>query len=244
MAHPNLVRLLVAASAAGALALGLAGFSWPLLPLGTLGFWFAVTLLSECQWVRTVPGQATISMASAAHLAVAVLLPRSEAMFLTGLCSVLSETLVLRKPPVRVVFNASQAALAVGLASVAFQALPGSNVTVGIAIADRPWALLFPAAVYWLVNTGLVSLVIGAQGGLPPQRVWRDNFGSAYELFSNSTLIALGLILALLAKPEGTLAALLILLPILVVKDGYARYLSSLTSTCELEAPVKLPRAS
>src|SRR5947208_1766834 len=99
--------------------------SWTAVSLPAFAFWLVACTAGELLWVRLPFGAATISMASCFDFAALLVLPRGEAMLITALATVAAELGVMRKPPVRALYNGAQTALAVWAASWAFQAVSG-----------------------------------------------------------------------------------------------------------------------
>jgi HD-GYP domain-containing protein (c-di-GMP phosphodiesterase class II) len=75
-----------------------------------------------------------------------------------------------RSKPHKALFNAATFAVAAGVGSAVFQALPHSSplVALGPAIAG--------GAAYWLVNIGLLNLVMSMSQGIPFWEVWNERF--------------------------------------------------------------------
>ena len=200
--------------------------SWPRTPGEGLWFWVVACLAGELLWVRLPLGRATLSMASACNFAALLLLPRGEAMLAAATASLASELLVMRKPPVRFLFNAGQTVLAVGAGGLVYHALAGPGLLHATAIsASGLVPLLLAAAAYALVNTGSVSLAVGLTEQVAPWRAWWANFGSLYELLSTSALFSLGALLAVLYSLAGPLGTAFVSLPLLLAHDSYRRYL-------------------
>lgn len=182
-------------------------------------FWLAVCLAAELLWVKLPLGKSCVTMASAAHFAALLVLPRGEAMLATAVSGLVAELLVLRKPPVRAVFNSGQATLAVGAASLTLTAL--GFVGPNVAHPDNLPALAAGALVYFIVNTGFVSLAIALDQRLAPVAAWRTNFGTREELLSNGALFSLGAMVAGLHHVTGFSALVLATMPLLVVWQAY-----------------------
>src|SRR5258705_5476386 len=91
--------------------------TWQGFPGHSFWFWLAACVAAEILWVRMPLGNATLSMASACNFAALLVLPRGEAMVAAAGASVLAEALVMKKSPVRFIFNAAQSALAVAASS-------------------------------------------------------------------------------------------------------------------------------
>src|SRR5262245_14939951 len=95
----------------GALALATlaTATSWSGTPERSSCFWCIAGIAGKLRRLRLPPGQATDSMASCFHFATLLLLPCGQAMAITALSGGLAESLVLRKPPLRVIYTSSQA---------------------------------------------------------------------------------------------------------------------------------------
>jgi hypothetical protein len=192
-------------------------------------FWLVVCLGAECLWLRTPGGHATLSMASSAHFAALLVLTRSEAMAVAAAASLLVELIVLRKPWARVLFNASQAACAVGLSRTCFDALAGPAAQVnGVLAPSHYLPLLAAATVYYVANHGATSIAVALDQGLSPWKIWRANFGIRYEAFSSATLFSLGALFAVQYQVAGALGVIPFILPVVLAKDAYDRFLASL----------------
>lgn len=210
----------------------------------TPGFWFwlCVCFIGELLWVRLPLGGATVSMASCFHLAALLSLPRGQAMLATAATGVLAEILIVRKPAVRALFNAAQAALSVAAASAILSALSGEAPPFDWVRAFHPVALLVAAAAYFAVNSAAVSLAIALHEGRPFRRVWWINFGTRYELLANGGLFSLGALLAGAVALQGIAATALILFPLLVAYQGYRWYALARETAASREIAEEPPR--
>jgi hypothetical protein len=203
-----------------------------------LWFWLALCFGAECLWIRTPGGLATISMASCAHFAGLLVLSRSEVMLVAMVASVLAERWVLRKAWVRVVYNAAQAAIAVGAARLCFDLLGGRiGPPVGPMLPTHYLALAAAGVLYFVMNHGATSLAVSLDQGRPLRVVWGENFGLRYEMFSSATLLCLGVLLAMQYLAAGALGVLPLILPVVLAKDGYDRFLASLNRGRRARSP-------
>jgi hypothetical protein len=198
--------------------------AWPGPATPDFWIWFAMCLAGELLWVRLPVGQATVSMASCFQFAALLLLPRGHAMALAGLSTVLAESTVMRKAPLRSVYNGAQAALSVGAAGLALAAFEGAKNVTDMVYGFQPLPLLAAALLYFAINTGTVSLAVSVSERISPWRAWRTNFGNRYELLSNGTLFSLGALLASHYATNGVKGTLLVVFPILVAHESYRRY--------------------
>ena len=185
-------------------------------------YWLAVCFTAELLWVKLPLGRSCVTMASAAHFAALLVLPRGEAMLATALSGLMAEFLVLRKPAHRALFNTSQATLAVGAASLTLAALGGALPASGS--IPNLLALAAGGLVYFAVNTGAVSAAIALDQRVGFAGAWRTNFGTREELVSNGALFSLGAMVAALHPVSGFPAVVLALLPMLVTWQAYRSY--------------------
>ena len=159
-------------------------------------------------------------------LPLRLLLPRPEAMLAAALASAIAEASFQRKPPIRVLFNTAQTALAVGAASWAFEACGGTRAALAPMLMElRLLPLVAAGAAYFAVNTGAVSLAVALAERTSPLKAWKANFGSGYELLSNGALFSLGALVAFHHEAHGWGVTLLALLPLLVAYEGYRHYM-------------------
>jgi hypothetical protein len=191
-----------------------------------LWFWTVACFAGELLWVRLPLGRATLSMASAGNFAALLLLPRGQAMVAAAGASFVSEAVVMRKPLVRLLFNAGQTVLSVGAASLAFHQLAPAGPPAHAILGNGMLPLAAAGAAYALVNTGLVSVAVGLTEHVAPWRAWWTNFGSIYELLSSSALFSLGGLFAVIFSIAGPAGTLFLVLPLLLAHDSYRRYLA------------------
>jgi MASE9 len=221
MAH----RILALVFGALALATVATMMSWSGPPGRGFWFWFIACFAGELLWIRLPLGQATDSMASCFHFATLLLLPRGHAMAIAALSGGLAETAVLRKPPLRVIYNASQASLAVGLASLAYHGLAGGQHDLpAMLYSSRLLPFIAAAAAYYLVNTGSVSLAVALAENVRPWSAWKRNFGTRYDALTAGAVISLGALLASHYALTGATGTLLVVLPLVIAYEGLRLY--------------------
>ena len=218
------VRLYVAGVSAVALAcLALAGWSVPLN--GAAAHWNALAafivlgFLSEASYLRLRVGQGETSSSVAFIPVIASVL-----LFDTGWAALIGATGMLavdygvrRKPGIKLAFNMSQVAIAVALASWAFQALGGRP---SLSRFDFNYVAICGAIlVYFFVNSGAVSVAVALGDRVPFRRAWaRIGGASLFYDFVSSPLAAL---LAFLFVKWQLPGILLLIVPIWFVRHIY-----------------------
>jgi putative nucleotidyltransferase with HDIG domain len=185
-----------------------------------LGAFVALGFVSEASYLRLRVGRAETqsSVAFIPFLASAFLFDTGWASCIAGIAVFGVETIVKRKPPLKVVFNVAQMAVSVGLASVLYQALGGTY-----SLARFQWNLL-PTAVavvtYFLVNSTAVSVAVALGDAVPLRSAWVRIAGSSlvYDFFSSPLAPLLAF---LYVRLEGVLGILVLVLPLYFIRHIY-----------------------
>lgn len=239
MSHGSRTLTRVLVGTTSVLAAVAIAFAWD-GPVGhAFWFWVVACLVGEALWLRLPVGNATLSMGSCFNLAALLVLPLHEAMIATAFASFAVELAVMRKPPIRAVYNAGHTALAVGGAALAFRFLAGGETDL-VALVTGVKLLPFVAAalVYYAINRAAVSMVVAIHEGLPALLAWRRNFGNGYELLSTGAVFSLGILLAVHYQGIGMAGTLLVVLPLVLACDGYRRFTERRPARAE-EAPAE-----
>ncbi len=218
----------------------LAAPAWSSAPPSSFWFWAAMCLVGEVLWVRLPVGSATISMVSCCHFANLLLFPMPIAMSAIALGGLAGESIFMRKPPVRALFNSAQSALAAAGASWVLGALsptwvPGTPWPVPSGSAHA-MALAIAAACYVAINTGSVSWIVALHERIPFVWAWRANFGSLESNVLAGALISMGALLAGHYAVHGPWGVALVALPLIAAHHAYQRVFRS---RMEPEQPVR-----
>src|SRR5262252_4315649 len=86
--------------------------------------WVVICLVSETLWNASISGGATVSLSATVGLSSTVLWGVAG-IWISALSTFIADLFVLRKPLVRVAFNAAQIAIATAVGALIFQALGG-----------------------------------------------------------------------------------------------------------------------
>lgn len=121
------------------------------------------------------------------------------------------------QPVIKRVFNVAQRTIAVCLAGLVYVGLGGH---VGLPRADTFLTSLLPfvaaGLIYYVVNTGLVTVVVALTSATGPSEAWRKGFRPL--AFTYLGYGPIGLLIAVLWSEVGVLAAVFAIGPILVVR--------------------------
>ena len=129
--------------------------------------------------------------------------------------------LVLRKPAIKVFFNVACFAVTDFAAGYAFQAAGGHVGQLRLQHDVLP--LLACGGAYFLVNSTLVSTVLGLTAGPSPWRVWQRNFQAG--LLHHLSFIALGTLVAVTYFGAGPWGLVLFAIPLLVSQQAFRLYM-------------------
>lgn len=183
---------------------------------------FAVLcFISEAYYFRLRVGRTETqsSVAFIPYIASFLLLSSGWASLVTGASMLAVEFGVRRKPGIKIVFNACQVIVAIGLASRVYQAL-GGVPAIDMSAYRMPFpALAAATATYFLANSAAVSLAVWLDLGEPMKAAWLRIAGASflYDLFSSP----LGALLAYFYMRFQVLGILYLVLPILFVRHIY-----------------------
>jgi signal transduction histidine kinase len=194
--------------------------------------WALLCIFSETMWLSTLSGAGTLSMASTANLATAILWGMGPAMWITASSSLLAEVFVQRKPWVRASFNAAQITITLWVACGVFGLLGGpldgleslvgqpggSGAALHLAI---PILGLF--AGYLAVNRLLVGVAVAWSTERPYARVLREDFFYAERLFDDMAAFFLSPLMVLSFKSIDYVGVLLFYAPLRLIKESTRR---------------------
>lgn len=219
--HPVLFRIYYAVVLAGAVALFAFGPRGPLEPTPWfLAGGFLVLLASELAPVR-LPGGGYVTASTVFSLPLILVAGPFWTAVLDAAATVVAHGLVRRAPLVRLVHNIAIFALGYWATAWTFTALGGELGGLRFP-ADGP-ALLAAGLVYFTVNSGCVSLVIGLTAGPDPWRIWQRNFQQG--LLHHLSFLALGALVLVAWQTAGPWGVALFGLPFLVSRHSFQAHL-------------------
>jgi HD domain len=168
-ANPIVLLITVAASAASALAVGVAGWVGTATahPLALATF-FGVAIALQFVAVE-IYGRGAISFGGTGLLALGFAVGPAAAMA-AAVVSAAIRLAMGRGRLYRAVFDAAQFALAAGVATLLFRVVPVSGTMPRLAIAS------IAGAVFLVLNVGLLTTAMSLEEGLPAKFVWRERF--------------------------------------------------------------------
>ena len=193
--------------------------------------WVAVCVLSETLWLNTLSGAGTLSMASIANLATAILWGPVPAMWITAVSSLLAELFVQRKPWIRAGFNAAQIAITMWVAGAMFALLggPARGLESAATPADPLQALQFAVpmlglfAGYLFVNRALVAVAVAWSTERRYFAVLRQDYFYAERLLDDAASFFLSPLMVISYKGLGYPGLVLFYAPLRMILESTRR---------------------
>ncbi len=191
---------------------GLRGLPW---------FWLVTCALAEAGWIRLPDGRSTLSMGSIANFAAVLVLPLDQAMWCATIACLAVESVVMRKPLPKALYNCAGTAIVIALTSAVLHAVPSTASGAGPAALFA--ALVMAAMTYYLCNRALVIAVVALDQRLTVAQVWHQDFGLRRDAVPSAAALSLGVLLAHEYQGLGPLALVLLVLPATLVLDAHRR---------------------
>lgn len=217
MRHPFLFRVYYVTVLLGAAAL------FAFAPRGTfeptpwfLAGGFLLLLASELAPV-TMPGGGYVTASTVFSLPLLLVAGPFWTALLDAGATVIAHGLVMRKPVVRLGHNIAIFTLGYFATAWTFATLGGRFGS--LRFPQDGLALLAAGAVYFIVNSGCVSIVLGLTAGPNPWRIWQRNFQEG--LLHHLSFLALGALVMLGWQSAGAWGIVLFGLPFLVARHSF-----------------------
>ncbi len=208
--------------AAAALMLLLADFE---LPVDRTAYWntFAafvgLGLLAEVFSLHVRAGSATTAAVSfVPYLAGILLLGPASAMMIAGVTELFAETIIRRKPLIKVLHNTAAGIIAVGAAGILYFSV-GPVPSFDTFEAGVVPAFVISAITYFVLNNGAVATAVALESGTDVGEAWRESVGKGllYDVLSSP----LALLLAFLYVNLQVLGLLLVIVPLFFVRHAH-----------------------
>ncbi len=179
---------------------------------------FALTaILSDAWHLRGAFANVSGSVIFVPLFASVLLFPHPVPMLIAAVAMVVVETVVRRKPPIRVWFNTAQFMVAVGLGSLAYTYLGGQVSTREFSFKIVPFAVL--VGTFFLINQGSVAAVVAITSGVSLRESWQRIGGGAriYDVLASS----LAVLVAVLYVKFQFVGLAVVALPLFFVRQMY-----------------------
>ena len=218
------VKLKIYVAVVAILAIALFIYLFPalfLIPNIWVIFAFFLTLSVFVEFIPVdLPIAGSISIGFPVDFVVILVYGPALAMLITAISAIIHEVLEKKNSWYKIVFNASQYALSVGIAGLTYQYIGG---VVGF---QNFFKYFLPAALcafsYCLINLILVTIVISLSQGGRITTVWRINFKGILPSYIAES--PLGFLMAVIYVQAGVLGILLFFLPLLLARRSFELY--------------------
>ncbi|MFH0778985.1 MAG: HD domain-containing phosphohydrolase [Candidatus Eisenbacteria bacterium] len=187
---------------------------WP-----TFWLWVFLLILAGVAPIP-LPAGASMTVSSAMNFAGILVMGPALTAWAGVISAVFLQMVILRKPVVKSVFNTATFALTVLAAGAAYISLGGTAGALSLPADILP--LVIAGIVYFLVNTGTTSVVVGLDQSLSPLRVWQVNY--LWTVFHLFALLPFGALLALVYFTAGMWGIALFFIPLLLARYSFKLY--------------------
>ena len=182
-------------------------------------FFLAISIFAEFIPVD-LPMAGSITIGFPIDFIIILVYGPALAMLIIAISAIISELLDKKTSWYKIIFNASQYALSVGIAGLTYQYVGG---VVGF---QNFFKYFFPAAicafVYCLINLILVTMVISLDQGDRIKDVWRINFKGILPTYLSEAPI--GFLMAIVYVDVGIIGILLFFLPLFLARRSFELY--------------------
>lgn len=186
-------------------------------PLGVV-VWFILLVIAESHPVP-LPRGGTITIASVLDIGAILLFGPWVAGALDLLTAIPAQLFLLRERPAAAVLNGGIYASTTILAGSAYLAAGG---TLGGPHPGDLLPILLAGSLYYAVNTGWVSLLVGANTQESPRTIWRQQFRDG--LLQHALAIGFGLLFAQVRVAAGIPGVLLLTVPLFLARYALRLY--------------------
>lgn len=208
------------------------GVGWP-----HVAAWIAVGLTAERLWLRTITGRAMDSMASTVDVSLIVLLGVAPAAWIVAVYYTLANVIFVRREWYRTLFNSGQNVLTVAAAGTVYAALGGRPLALEAGLMAGVWKpefqylwLLVPylaaIAVYFLVNTLLVSGAVALSAGRRLLDTWREEYLYSSSILSSVALFSLAPLVVVSFLSIGYVCLPFFAVSLILIKEAQERYIA------------------
>ena len=218
------IKLKIYITVVAMLALALFIYLFPSLSLISniwliFAFFLAISIFAEFIPVD-LPMAGSITIGFPIDFVLILVYGPALAMLISAISAIISEVLEKKTSWYKIIFNASQYALSVGMAGIAYQYVGG---VVGFQnFFKYILAATLCALVYCFINLILVTLVIFLDRGGRIATIWRINFKDILSSYLAEAPI--GFLMAIVYVEVGIFGILLFFLPLLLARRSFELY--------------------
>lgn len=188
---------------------------WPVLL-----FWLILTIVTDMTPV-SLPGGGYITVASTLDYAGILILGPVATAWVEVINTLILQLVVQRKPAHRALFNAANFGLTVLCAGAVYHALGGTTGRAPALPGDL-LPLFAMGLTYFLMNTGIVSVVLSLTERKNVWRVWQVNF--LWTIFHMMASLPVGVAIAVVHHSLSVWGVCLFVAPLLLARYSFKLY--------------------
>lgn len=189
-------------------------------PVAGTTFWnafaslMALAMLSEVFSTQMLRGTATMAVSFVPYIATMVLLGGSWAMAVAGLTGLVAESVIRRKPLIKIIHNTSKEVVAIGLAGMLYASV-GGVPSVG-AFDVQPFGFGIAVGSYFIISNGTTATAMALSTGSTLKEMWGRAVANTflYDLLASS----LALLLVFLYVEWEIFGLFLVIVPLFFVR--------------------------
>ena len=182
-------------------------------------WWVAFIVVADLSPIALPGASADITVSSTLDYAAIAIFGPVPAAIIEVLSSLITQFAIGRRPAYKVLFNISLFVTTILASGYVFSLLGGGE-------AKTLPELLLPLGacglVYFIVNTGGVSVIVGLTVGLSPWRVWQRTY--SWTLVHLVGFVPLGALIVVVYRVVGIPGVMLFLLPLLLARYTFKLY--------------------
>lgn len=206
----------------------LGALDWHPRSLANLILWSVMIAIAAMSPIPLPRGGATVTVTSALDFAAILIFGPAVACWFGVMSDLLTNVAVKRNPLYKVAFNLGQIVISIGTAGLAYVWLGGR--VGGLFDLDRTQVapLLVAPLVYFLMNTGLISVAIGLKERISALRIWQTNF--QWEILHVFFFLPFGILLAMVHLRIGPVGVALFLIPLFLARFSFKLWIDTKAS--------------
>jgi putative nucleotidyltransferase with HDIG domain len=190
---------------------------------------FVINVIAESQPLQLPGTSAQITISGLSFYALIALFPPFHAALVSAAAILVVEIFIERKRLLKCAFNGCQIFLTVACAGATFHAL--HDPSRQILAVDNIFALFSAVFVYFIVNTGLVSLLLSQLHRNSFWRTWLANY--RWELIYVTGSVPVALLLVTAYERLWIAGPILFIGPLFLLRESYAQYVRLRTTYTE-----------
>jgi hypothetical protein len=206
----------------------LQSLDWHPRSLANLILWSVMIAVAAMSPIPLPRGGATVTVTSALDFAAILIFGPAIACWFGVMSDLLTNVAVKRNPPHKVAFNVGQVVLSIGTAGLVYQSFGGRIGAAFTLDATQIVPLLAAPLVYFLLNTGLISVAIGMRERISAFRIWQTNF--QWEILHVFFFLPFGILLSLVHLRIGPVGVLLFLIPLFLARFSFKLWIDTKAS--------------